>query len=84
MNATLTLRYNASSLHIAGLEVASTDEFTMNSCAALTRSGSRMQLAKGEWTTPAEALAAAQLKGRVLRKNVCKSCQAAAERLSQA
>lgn len=82
MTETLTLRYNASTIHIAGLDMATADNaFTMNACAALTRSGSRMAKAKGEWTDPAEALKAAQSKGRALRKSVCKSCTAAAERL---
>jgi hypothetical protein len=82
MSATLTLRYNASTIHIAGLEMATADnEFTMNACPALTRSGSRMQRAKGEYTDPAEALKAARSKGAAIRKTVCKSCTTAAERL---
>lgn len=82
MTVKLTLRYNASTLHIAGLDMASTDEFTMNACAALTRSGYRMQRARGEYDTPAEALDRARATSRAIRKNLCKSCEAAAERLS--
>lgn len=82
MDATYTLKYNGSSLHIAGLEMTTaSDEFTMNACSALTRSGSRMQTARGEWDTPAEALKAARSKAVAIRKTLCKSCTAAAERL---
>lgn len=80
MQANLTIKYNGSTVHIAGLEMKTADnEYTMNACAALTRHGSRMLTAKtADLETAEQALKAAKSKARAMGKKVCKSCEAAA------
>lgn len=80
MQANITIKYNGSTVHITGLEMKTADdEYTMNACAALTRSGHRMSTARTETIETAEqALKIAKAKARAMGKRVCKSCEAAA------
>lgn len=68
---TYTIHYNRTTNHINGFAIASTSEYTMNTCGSITRSS----LAKGQsFGTAAEALESAKKNGR----RVCKNCEAAA------
>lgn len=80
MQANLTVKYNGSTVHIAGLEMkTAADEYTMNACAALTRHGHRMLTAKAaDLETAEQALKVAKAKARAMGKKLCKSCEAAA------
>lgn len=68
-----SIRYNRTTNHIAGFEIASTDAYTQNTCGALTRS-SPVRSGK-TFTTAAEALDAARKLGG---RKICKNCERAA------
>jgi hypothetical protein len=67
------IHYNRTTNHITGFALKSTDEFTMNTCGAVTRS----TLARSGKThaTAADALAAARSLGG---RRLCKNCERAA------
>jgi hypothetical protein len=77
----ITIKYNASTVHIDGLDIRSAGgefDYALSACPALSRSYN-YATAKGEWSDAGEALTAAELKARVLRKKLCKYCTEAAE-----
>lgn len=67
------IHYNRTTNHITGFALKSTNEFTMNTCGAVTRSN--LARSGKTYDTASEALAAARSLGG---RRLCKNCERAA------
>lgn len=80
---TYTIKYNKSTNHIAGITERTTGSelsYAVSACPALSRSGSRMAVGPS-FEDISDALSAARVSAKANRRNVCRTCEGAAESL---